>query len=116
MAIIQKNSDSPLSIRHNLTWAIHIFIVVLPFFLLILPPDFFDQGQSICISKALLNMECYGCGMTRAVMHFIHFDFATAWSFNKLVFLIVPLLFPIWLKSLLFIFGKQLPPLLRRFY
>lgn len=94
----------------------HVLIAALPFFLLILPVDFFDHGQSVCLSRLLINKECPGCGMTRAVMHMIHFDFAVAWSFNKLVFLVVPLLVPVWLKSVLYLGNKQLPPFLQKFY
>ena len=46
-------------------------------------------------------MECYGCGMTRACMHLIHFDIQAAADFNKLSFIVVPLLGVMWLKLLL---------------
>lgn len=46
-------------------------------------------------------MECYGCGMTRATMHLIHFDFQEAWVFNKLSFIALPLLIMFWVKLLL---------------
>jgi hypothetical protein len=59
--------------------------------LIILPANYFDEGQSLCLSVILLNKQCYACGMTRAVQHIIHFDFATAASYNKLAFIVVPL-------------------------
>ncbi|MCE2790296.1 MAG: DUF2752 domain-containing protein [Saprospiraceae bacterium] len=105
-----------MKVRKELERAVHVLITALPFFLLLLPADYFDRGQSICLSKALLNMECYGCGMTRAVMHMIHFDFAGAWAFNKISFIVVPLLVPLWLKSALTLAGKKLPPFLDRYY
>jgi hypothetical protein len=67
-----------------------IVLLVLPVVLFFLPMDFFDQGTSICPSKRWLDIECLGCGLTRAVMHFIHFDFQGAWAFNKLSFIVVP--------------------------
>jgi len=90
-----------------------IWITILtPFVLLVLPSDFFDKGTSICLSKMLAGMECYACGLTRATMHLIHFQFSEAWSYNKLSFIVVPLLFPLWLKAFYELKGKSLPGIL----
>lgn len=59
--------------------------------LLLLPASFFDEGQSICLSVLLFDVQCHACGMTRAVQHLIHFDFAAAADYNKLAFIVVPL-------------------------
>ncbi len=59
--------------------------------LLVLPPTFFDEGDSICLSVVLFGKECYACGMTRGVQHLIHFDFTEAWSYNPLSFIVFPL-------------------------
>lgn len=75
-------------------------LLIAPIILLILPADFFDKGQSICISVLLFDKNCYGCGMTRAIQHLIHFDFTQAWNFNKLAFLVFPLLTISYLKEL----------------
>ena len=79
---------------------------------MLLPKNYFDTGQSICLSKLLAGMECYACGMTRAVMHMVHLDFKGAWEFNKLSFIVVPMLFPMWLKAIYSIQGKKTPGLL----
>jgi len=60
--------------------------------LLFLPKDYFDTGQSMCVSVVLLNKQCYACGMTRAIQHLIHFDFLKAYYFNKISFIVFPLL------------------------
>ncbi len=86
--------------------------MVTPFVLILLPSDIFDKGESICLSKMLAGMECYACGLTRATMHFVHFEFLKAWEFNKLSFIVIPMLFPLWLKSFYEIRGKSLPGLL----
>jgi hypothetical protein len=88
--------------------------IVAPFVLICLPSNFFDNGESICISKTLVGMECYACGMTRATMHLIHFEFQEAWGFNKLSFIVVPLLFPLWLKAFYELRRKSLPGMLGR--
>lgn len=71
----------------------------IPFFLLFLPIDFFDSGNSICPSQLILNKECPGCGITRSVQHAIHFDFKTSWNYNKLVVIVLPVLAFIWIKT-----------------
>jgi hypothetical protein len=72
----------------------------MPMGLLLLPTDFFDHGQTICLSQLLLKKECLGCGITRAVQHFIHFDFIQAWKFNKLVVIILPIMAFLWFDQL----------------
>ncbi len=59
--------------------------------LLFLPADHFDEGESVCVSVVLFDMECYACGMTRGIQHLIHFDFKEAWEYNKLAFIVFPL-------------------------
>ena len=91
-----------------------IITILAPFVILLLPIDYFDSGESICLSKRIAGINCYACGLTRATMHFVHFDFAGAWQFNKLSFLVVPMLFPLWLKAVYEIQGKSLPGLMGR--
>ena len=72
-----------------------IFLIILitgPFVLLWLPKTFFDEGKSVCISILLFHTSCYGCGMTRAIQHLIHLDFKGAWQYNKLSFIVLPIL------------------------
>ena len=74
--------------------------------LLILPADFFDHGQSVCLSLLLFDTKCYGCGMTRAKQHLIHLDFAIAYSYNKLSFIVLPILIFLWIREFLRRFKK----------
>ncbi|MCF8245192.1 MAG: DUF2752 domain-containing protein [Saprospiraceae bacterium] len=68
-----------------------------PIVLWLLPSDFFDNtGIEICPSKLFFNFECLGCGMTRAVMHFHHFEFSDAIFFNYGVVAIYPALVVVW--------------------
>jgi len=71
-----------------------------PFFLLWLPADYFDKGETICPSKRFLDIECLGCGLTRACMHLIHFDFSEAWNFNKISYIIIPIGILFWFHLL----------------
>ncbi|MCC9165275.1 DUF2752 domain-containing protein [Pontibacter harenae] len=96
MAITRKNFKQQL--KANIYWnSTKVFgLLVLPLVLLLLPATFFDEGQSICLSMLLANTECYGCGMTRAVMHLIHLEPEQALYYNKLSFVVLPLLAFIW--------------------
>ncbi|GIV44552.1 MAG: hypothetical protein KatS3mg035_1675 [Bacteroidia bacterium] len=67
-------------------------MILLPAILVFLPFDYFDNGSVKCLSKAIFDLECWGCGMTRACMRIIHFHFEEAWYFNKLSFIVFPIL------------------------
>lgn len=81
-------------------------LVIGPFVLFVLPSDFFDHGQSLCLSKILINKECYACGMTRAIMHLIHGDVENAFAYNMLSFLVLPLLVVLWVMWIIKVFRK----------
>jgi hypothetical protein len=87
-----------------------------PFFLIILPPDYFDYGKSICPSKVFLNVECLGCGLTRGVMHLIHLDFEAAWQFNKISFVIAPVGILFWVHLLGKILNRSWFPFFDKLY
>lgn len=83
-----------------------IIWVCIPFILLLLPSSFFDEGQTLCPSQILLGLECPGCGITRSVQHAIHFDFESAWNFNKLFVIVLPVLAYIWIKTAISLYKK----------
>lgn len=73
-------------------------ILIVPFILWLLPANFFDTGQSICISKLLMDRDCPGCGITRAVQHAMHGEFTLAFGFNKVIIVLLPLFVFIYLR------------------
>lgn len=75
-------------------------LLLLPLILIILPADFFDKGNTVCLSVLLAGQECYGCGITRAIQHLIHFDFEKAYAFNKLSFVALPIMIYVWYTEL----------------
>jgi hypothetical protein len=48
-----------------------------------------------------------GCGMTRAVLSAIRFDFSSACHYNKLVVIIMPVLTYLWLKTVLKLWNRK---------
>jgi hypothetical protein len=100
MATTQRNFNQP-PIGSNKYWSMAkvVALLLFPLVLLLLPATFFDGGGSICLSVLLADTACYGCGMTRAIMHLLHFDLETALTFNKLSVVVLPLLVFVWGQS-----------------
>ena len=79
-----------------------VCLLAIPITLWILPSTYFDDGVPISVF-AWLGVEdfSYSTGMTRGIMHLMHFDFDGAAHYNKLSFIVLPLLMIYWLKLLL---------------
>ncbi len=74
------------------------FFVITPIVFLLLPATYFDEGEALCPSKRFLDIECPGCGMTRAIMHLIHFDLESAIYFNYGSLIVGPVLAYFWVR------------------
>jgi hypothetical protein len=81
-----------------LAYGILALLILTPIVLLLLPKDYFNGSMELCPSMLLLNRECPGCGLTRGVMHLIHFDFDSALYYNPLSFVMLPVLGYVWGK------------------
>lgn len=46
----------------------------------------------VCLSRLLLDAECWGCGMTRALSSLAHGELGRAVEFNRGVIVVAPLL------------------------
>jgi hypothetical protein len=57
-----------------------------------IPPDAIAAMPPVCVFKALLGTECFGCGMTRALSALLHGDIASALAYNRLVLFALPAL------------------------
>lgn len=87
-----------MTLRYYYKIALLSFIAITPVILLLLPANFFDNGTTICISKLFTENECYACGISRGIMHLIHFEFEDAYAYNMLSFIVFPLLGVIWVQ------------------
>lgn len=74
-------------------------IVLIPAILFLLPYHYFDHRGPVCVVTRLTGYPCYGCGMTRACMRLIHFRFAEAGTFNKLAYIVFPILAVVWARE-----------------
>ena len=83
-------------------WLLGAWLVVLlvtPFALWALPADYFDEGESLCPSVQLFDVECWGCGSTRAVQHLHHGELGDALFFHSLapgIYLLLVVLWSLW--------------------
>ncbi len=78
-------------------WVWLILLIATPIVLWILPANFFDESKVIlCPSRLFFDIECLGCGMTRAVMHIHHFEFEDAVFYNIGSIAIYPALIGVW--------------------
>jgi hypothetical protein len=81
----------------------------------IVVPDILLHASPSCLISRFLEDQCWGCGMTRASIAFLHFDFATAWGFNKLSVVVLPMLFFLYVQFLYTIWRRYSPEFMRRF-
>lgn len=76
-----------------------VAVALLPFALYFIPRDtIFDHTHTLCLVHCLTGEECWGCGMTRALVSLIYFDFDAAWAFHRGVVVVAPLLAWIWVR------------------
>ena len=75
--------------------------LLLPAVLYLIPTERIMQGHSICLFRNLFGTECYGCGRTRALFSLLHADFLAAWEYNRLVSVVAPLLFYLYVKEVI---------------
>lgn len=86
-----------------------IGLAVQPMVLYAVPVKWLDANHSICLFKNLFGHECYGCGITRAVISVIQLNFVEAYQYNRLIIIVFPLLLYVWITTL----GKNLKQLYR---
>ncbi len=80
------------AIDPHVIWGLAATCVFVLLGLAIIPMDAISGIPTVCPFKRFLGMDCYGCGMTRAVSAFLHGHFGTALTYNRGVLFTVPLL------------------------
>jgi hypothetical protein len=76
-------------------------LIILPAVLYVIPLEWLKNQNSICLFKNITGHECFGCGMTRAVLSAIHLHFADAFQFNNLYLIVLPILIYVWTKNII---------------
>jgi len=86
-----------------------IGFLIMPVVIWFIPIDNNKTDWTLCLFKNLTGRNCYGCGITRATLSVIHFDFIQAFTFNKLIVFIFPILVYLWTKRLIKEWKKTCP-------
>ena len=94
-------------VKRRLGWLLFSSLFITGIVLFYLPKDYFDEGQSVCLSVVIFDIQCYGCGMTRAIQHMINFDFTAAYNYNKLSFIVFPLLVFMIIKEFFYFLDRK---------
>jgi hypothetical protein len=72
-------------------WIISSLLIYEVFAVILKALDICDIGIP-CLFTLLFGIQCWGCGMTHAVIALIQFQFEEAWNENPLVVIVLPLL------------------------
>lgn len=75
-------------------------LLLVPLLLILIPTAWLERRRSLCLFKNLTGRPCPGCGMTRAISSASHGNFKQAFSYNKLVVIVLPILSYKWLQEM----------------
>lgn len=84
------------------TTKIILFLLITTVLLILLyhiPIENNSYLNHLCLYKNLFGIECFNCGMTRACLSTLHFDFKAAFAYNSNVTFVFPLLVIVYLYS-----------------
>ena len=84
-------------IKHIIKY-IEFIVLFMPFILPFISLNWLESKNTICIYTNLTGHECFGCGTTRSIVAISQLEFSKAFAFNRLVVIIAPLLFIVWIK------------------
>lgn len=84
------------------TWLVAklAFFLLLPLFFATKSLKVLEQEQSLCLFKAVLGHECWGCGIFKATVACMKLDFTRAFQYNKLIVVVFPLMVYLWGREL----------------
>lgn len=72
---------------------------LIPVVLYAIPMESICNGNTICVFTNIFGVECWGCGITRAIFSALHFRFYDAWEYNLLFVVVLPLLLFFWMRT-----------------
>jgi len=70
-----------------------------------------SENYPKCIVKKTTSLDCPGCGSSRSVRHFLHFEYRKSFENNPMVFISLPFLY---LYCLLVVLGVEVDGLLKK--
>jgi hypothetical protein len=97
------------NIKNRLLLALYFIIPLVLFFI---PLDWLNKQHTICLVKNIFGVNCFGCGITRAVISGIQLDFNKSFEYNKMVIIVLPLLIYVWCSKLINLIRTESEPIL----
>ena len=87
------------------------FFILLPISLYLVPTKFIftENHVPICLFRLLFDKECWGCGTTRSIFSLLYFRFEEAYTYNKLIVIIAPLIAFLWIREIYRTYKKLRP-------
>lgn len=74
--------------------------IVFPIVLFMVPLDWLQKQPTICFVKNIFGVNCFGCGITKAVISGVQLNFTKAFEYNKMVIIVLPMLMYVWFNHL----------------
>ncbi len=87
-------SDAPFRLATILA------LLLIPIAGLSVPTEVFERGPEVCLFRLVAGIECWGCGMTRAISAVLHGELRQALTFNWRVAIVFPMLTAVWSGAL----------------
>jgi hypothetical protein len=88
----------------------NIVIAAAPLLLFFLPIGWLQGEHTLCLFTNIFGVECWGCGITRAVVSAVQLHWRDAWEYNRLIVIVFPLLVYVWARTVIKLwrmFGKK---------
>lgn len=92
--------DASVPIDASFRAALIVALVILPIAGMSIPTEVIARGPTVCLIRLITGIECWGCGMTRAISALLHGELARALTFNWRVAIVFPLLTTLWCVTL----------------
>lgn len=95
-----KKSNSNRNRAHYRRIILLICLLAIPLLLVLVPMEWLtgDESRTFCLYTNLTGRNCWGCGMTRALVSVMKGEFAAAWHYNRLIAIVFPMLVWFWAR------------------
>lgn len=77
--------------RHPVLQGLRVLCTVGLAFLAVIPPELVERWPTVCLFRRWYGVECWGCGMTRAMSWLLHGHVATALGYHRGVVVVLVL-------------------------
>lgn len=78
-----------------------LLLLIIPIIIYVIPVSNIEKNPVPCISRMLFDIECRGCGITRATINLIHFNINKAIEYNSSVLIVLPILILVYCKLII---------------